>query len=276
MKYLLFLKHIILGFFSMVWLFPIAAILITISKSGRQYMDLGYWQLPALSDIPTNLWANFSFAIVNTEIISGFLNSLLYAGIAALGAALIASFAGYAIVHLDVKRPLLWFGLIFSGNLLPFQMYLLPLYLSYTSIGIYDTRLGFALVHLGLCIPFALFLYRNYAFKVLSSLIDAAKCDGCTDFEVYLHVFLPITKPAFLSVFIVQFIWSWNDLLFGILLTENVRPIMAEVARLSPARAYTPVPVILAGSLLAAIPTIVLFLFLNQYFVEGLKIRADK
>jgi len=276
MKKKKFIKHTILIFLSLIWLFPMMATFITISKSGEQYMNLNFWELPPIFDIPSNLWANFSFAIINTDIVMGFLNSLLYASIAAIGAAFFASLAGYAIVHLNVKRPLLWFGVIFAGNLLPFQMYLLPLYLSYTSIGIYDTRLGFALVHLGLCIPFALFLYRNYAYKVPKALVDAARCDGCSNFKVYLHVFLPITKPAFLSVFIVQFIWSWNDLLFGILLTERARPIMAEVARLSPARAYTPVPIILAGSLLASIPTILLFVFLNEYFIEGLKIRAEK
>ncbi|MFW6381532.1 MAG: carbohydrate ABC transporter permease, partial [Bacillota bacterium] len=160
--------------------------------------------------------------------------------------------------------------------LLPFQMFLLPLYIGSSAVGLYDTRLGFTIIYLGICIPFALFLYRNYASKVPPALIDAARVDGCTDLMVFRHVFLPITKPAFLSVFVIQFIWGWNNLLFGMVLTEDARPVMAAVAKLSPSRGYTPVPVILAGSLLASIPTILVFLFLHQYFVEGLAIRANK
>lgn len=155
-------------------------------------------------------------------------------------------------------------------------MFLLPLYIASTSMGLYNTRLGLVLVYAGICIPFALFLYRNYASKVPKSLIDASKVDGCNSFQVYRYIFLPITKPAFLSVFVIQFIWGWNNLLFGMVLTEDVRPIMAEVAKLSPTKGYIPVPVILAGSIIASIPTIIIFLLLHRHFIEGMAIRAEK
>ncbi len=111
----------------------------TISKSPESFAELTFWQLPKLSEIPGNLGFNFGYALEKARIARNLYNSLLYAVLAGSGSAFIAGMAAYSLVFLDLKRPQSWFIGIFIGNLFPFQMFLIPLYLFLSSIGLFDT-----------------------------------------------------------------------------------------------------------------------------------------
>jgi len=272
MKFRSLLKHVTVVIFAIIWFIPIAILFITVLKSGSQFYELSFWALPPLTEIPKNIFQNFKTAITAGELLRPLFDTFLYAGVSSLGAALVSALAAYALVHLDIRYPQAWFLTIFGGNLLPFQMFLLPIYIAFSSIGLYNTRLGLTIVYFGLCIPFGLFLYRNYASQIPVSFFDAAKIDGANSLQIFWRIFFPMTKSAFLSVFVIQFIWGWNNLLFGMVLTEDVRPIMAMVAKMSPTRGFAGTPAILAGSFLASIPTIVIFIILHRQFIEGLTI----
>lgn len=141
---------------------------------------------------------------------------------------------------------------------------------------LYDTLLGLALVYVGICIPFALFVYRNYAFTLPRELFEAAKVDGSSNWYSYRHIFLPLSRAAFIVVFIFQFIWTWNDLLFGLVLSEKHRPVMTALSRLAGQRGAVPPTVLIAGAIIASLPTIVLLLSLQNYFVRGFTISTEK
>jgi len=261
---------------SIVWIFPLVSILMVVVKSPNEFNSLNYWILPPLKHIPVNIINNIAHAWVKTKIGMNFINSLIFALSAGIGSAFIASLGGYALVHLKIKRPQSWFFSIFLGNLFPFQMFLIPLYLFLNKLGLYDTRTGLIIVYVGICIPFALFVYRNYAYTLPGEIFDAAKVDGASKWKSFLRIFLPMSKPAFAVVFIFQFIWTWNDLLFGLILTEKYRPVMTALSKLQGSRAGVPTTILIAGAIVASIPTVIVLLSLQKSFVRGFTLTTEK
>jgi len=269
--------YLILFLFALVWVFPIAVVIVTTIKSPQEFRsELGFWDLPHIKSVLPNTAANFVYAWAKTEIEAAFFNSILYGMAAGIGSAFVASLAGYALVHLNIRAPQAWFLGIFTGNFFPFQMFLIPLYLFLNSLNLYDTRLGLIFVYFGICVPFALFVYRNYALTIPRELAEAARIDGASKWGIYWHIFLPLSKAAFVVVFIFQFTWTWNDLLFGLVLSENYRPVMTTLARLSGFFGSVPIPVIMAGAIIASIPTVLILLSLQRYFIRGFTIQIEK
>ncbi len=268
--------YFILIILSVVWLFPLISMLTVVVKSPDEFNTLHFWKLPHLRAIPDNITANFSNAWVKSRLGGNFINSWIFALTAGIGSAFLASLGGYALVHLKVRAPQSWFLGIFIGNIFPFQMFLIPLYLFLNHIHLFDTRIGMAIVYVGICIPFALFVYRNYAFTLPGEVFDAARVDGASKWGAYLRIFLPMSKPAFAVIFCFQFIWTWNDLLFGLVLTERYRPVMAALSRLQGARGGVPVPVLISGAIMASVPTVVILLAMQKYFVRGFTLTTGK
>ncbi len=258
------------------WIFPLISMAPAVVKDPEQFDTMFYWSLPRLGDMAANFFRNIGRAWSEAELGGNILNSLLYAVVAGVGSAFLASLGGFTLVHTGVKAPKSWFMGLFIGNVFPFQMFLIPLYIYLSTLGLYDTRLGLAVVYVGICVPFALFVYRNYSYTIPTEIFEAGKVDGMSNPGMFFRLFLPMSLPAFAVVFTFQFIWTWNDLLFGLVLSERYRPIMTALSKLQGARGAVPVPVLMAGTLAASIPTIVVMLSMQKYFIRGFTITAEK
>jgi multiple sugar transport system permease protein len=268
--------YLILILLSAVWVFPLVSMVAVVVKSPDEFSSTHFWNIPDLGKIPGNLAKNFGFAWSKARLGGNILNSMIFALSAGFGSAALASLAGYALVHLKMRARQTWFLGIFIGNVFPFQMFLIPLYLFLNAIYLYDTRLGLAIVYIGICVPFALFVYRNYGYTIPGELFDASKVDGASAWGSYLRIFLPMSIPAFAVIFCFQFIWTWNDLLFGLILTERYRPVMAALSKLQGARGGVPVPVLISGAIIASVPTVAILLALQKYFVRGFMLTTEK
>ena len=200
-----------------------------------------------------------------------FFSSIIYSAFGAVMAIVFASMAGYSIVRLKPKFNFLLFLIIYSGTLFPFQMYLIPLYKMYNSIGLYNTRAGMILIYGALCIPFSLFVYRGFYVTIPKEIEDAAKIDGCGPLRAYFSVFLPQSVAPTAVVALFQMTWIWNDLLFGMVLsrTKDIRPVMVAIASMT-GRAGGLVTIIMTAVLFTSIPTILLFILLRRHFISGM------
>ena len=141
---------------------------------------------------------------------------------------------------------------------------------------LYNTHVGLLVFYTAIAIPFATFIMRNHFTSVPVDLGEAARLDGAGSLRVFANIFAPLSLNAFATVFILQFTWIWNDLLFGLTLSrsENIRPIMAALAALQGQYASTGPPVALSGALIVSIPTFVLFFGVQRVFVRGLRATA--
>ncbi|MGH7912249.1 MAG: carbohydrate ABC transporter permease [Candidatus Dormibacteraceae bacterium] len=257
-----------------IWVVPLWMLVITAMKSVTEYTgELTEWVLPKN---PLQIFANIATAWQTAGIGPGFEASLLYGVVGAGVAILFASMGAYALTRLHVRGKFLWFVLVFSGTLFPFQMYLIPLFKLYQQTGLYDTRVGMLCFYVAICIPFCLFVMQSFFSTVPRDIQEAGRLDGCGDFGILWRLFLPLARGPIAVLFLFQFTWIWNDLTFGLVLStsDGVRPIMPSLATLQGTFSTSGPPIAMAAALVASIPTLVVFLVLGRYFVQGLTLSA--
>lgn len=254
-----------------IWLLPIWTSTLISFKTETDYATQQFWQPPSKIAFIDNLMYAWKSAKLGTY----FTNSLLYAFVGSLGAIFVASLAGYSLSMLRPKGGFFLFFLIFSGTIFPFQMYLIPLFHMYMNVKLYDTHLGLSLFYIAICTPFCLLIFRNYFSTIPEEIYEAARLDGCSNLGVYWRVFLPLSIPAISILLLFQFTWVWNDLLFGLVLSRSpeVRPVMVGLSQLQGYYAGVKVPGLMAGAIIASIPTILLFVILQRYFIRGLRLH---
>jgi len=251
-----------------LWLAPIWFTLTLADKSNGEYVHGSLWALPHTFRLFNNMGTAWSTAGLG----EGFVNSLIYGIVGAALSVLIAAMASYALVVLRPKRRLLWFVVIFSGTVLPPQLYLIPIYRLYNQVGLYNTRIGLIIFYTAWAVPFATLVMRGYFSTIPHELVGAARVDGATETRIFRSIYMPMSFSAIAVVFLFQFTAIWNDLLFGLVLSSSnsVRPVMPSLFGLFGVYSSSAIPVVLAGALLAAGPTVVLFFALQKYFLRGL------
>lgn len=253
----------ILGVLAVVWIFPIFFALLA-SFKGRQEYNLGnFWDFPQSNQ----LMSNIRYIQDNASALTSMLNTLIYAALGAFFAVLIALLAAYAISHLEIKFRMFWFMFIYSGTVFPFQIYLIPIYRGYSKVGLYDTRFGMVLFYTAICIPFAMFVLRNFFLGVSKEVIESARIDGASNFQALMHILAPMAKAPLAVVLVQQFSFCWNDLMFGMTFTksDSTRNIMTTLSLMGQRH----VPALMLACLLASIPTMVIFIFFQEEFESG-------
>jgi ABC-type glycerol-3-phosphate transport system permease component len=258
---------------AVMWALPVVTLITAAMKSGDQiYLEPFPWQLPQ----PVALWDNLGFAWTTGGLGTGFINSLVYGVIGATGATLVASLAAYSLARLRPAGRFYWFLLIYSGTIFPFQMLLVPLFNLYVDTGLYDTKHGMVLFYAAISTPFCLFVLHNFFSTIPREIGEAAILDGAGDFRVYWNMYLPLSGAALAVLFLFQFTWIWNDLLFGLILSksEDVRPVMPSLAGMMGVYSTISFASVLAGGLIASLPTITLFITLQRYFARGLALSS--
>jgi multiple sugar transport system permease protein len=262
------LRHGIVIVLAAAWMFPMYMVLVNATTPSEEYADRPLWALPSSFGLWENIRAAWQFAELGPSIAS----TLLYAVVGAAAAVFLAALAAFAIIVLRVRYSFAWFMFLYAGTIFPFQMYLAPLFDGYTTTGIYDTRIGLLLLYTGIAIPFAVFVIRNHFSGIPGELSEAARLDGATSWTIFWRIYLPLSTNALAAVFVFQFTWIWNDLLFGLTLSrsEAVRPIMTALAALQGQYSEIGIPIVLAGALTVSVPTFVLFLTLQRLFVQAL------
>ncbi|BCJ36302.1 permease [Actinocatenispora thailandica] len=264
-------RNVLVVLVSVLWLVPTWLVVVNAFTPAEQYTGSPRWWF-ASGDILGNIQTAFSTAGVGR----GMVNTLIYAALGAAIAVLISALAGFAVTVMPVKRPAIWFWGIYIGTVLPLQTFLSPLFTGYAKTGLYDTQYGMLLIYVAMTIPFAFFVNRNFLMTVPREIAEAAQLDGANWLRMFVRVHLPLARSALLATFVFQFTWIWNDLLFGITLSlsPNVRPVTATLADLSGSYGTAGPPVILAGALVASIPTVLLFFVFQRFFVNSLRLTS--
>lgn len=262
------LRNACLIVLALAWLLPTYLLIVNAVSPSADYDGSPNW-------IPSGFgfFGNLSEAWQSADLGLGIYNSLLYAALSAGIAVLAAALASFAVIVMPVRRRGLWFWLIYSGTLLPLQIFLAPLFKGFVNVDLYDTQLGMILIYAALCVPFAFFVVRNYLTTVPLEVTEAAQLDGAGWARLFWQIHLPLARSSLLAAFVFQFTWVWNDLLFGITLSTspNIRPVMAALAELNGGYSSLGPPIVLAAALFVSLPTIVLFLAFQRFFVSSLK-----
>jgi multiple sugar transport system permease protein len=189
----------------------------------------------------------------------------------------LASLAAYALARFRFRGRKLFYFLFVGGTMLPFQILLLPVFRLSDALGIYDTYFALIAIHTAFQLGFCTFVLRNYMMTVPVQIMEAAYIDGCSELGIWWKIMIPLTIPAFAAIATLEFTWIFNDYLWPLILirTAEKMPVTSGLAILQ-GQFVQDWTVIISGALIATIPTLAVFIFLQRYFIEGLTLGSNK
>lgn len=255
---------------ALFYLLPVYLLLITSLKSFDQVSLSRMWELPtSLSLESFNRAWNGGEGVIGLR--GSFWNSIRLVVPATVISCLLGSLNGYVLSKWKFPGSDAIFTAILFGMFIPYQSVLIPLVQVLSSIGLYGSISGLVLVHVVYGIPITTLIFRNYYAGVPNELVEAGNIDGADFFGIYRHIIFPLSVPGFVVVAIWQFTSIWNEFLFGLIVTNNpqTRPVTVALQNLSGSQ-FTQWNVQMAGALLVALPTLVVYIFLGRYFLRGL------
>nr|WP_163502398.1 carbohydrate ABC transporter permease [Halomonas socia] len=207
-----------------------------------------------------------------------FYNSIAIVVPAVLISTLIGALNGYALTKWRFKGSELVFALMLFGCFIPFQVVLLPMAQTLGWLGLSTSRVGLILVHVVFGIAFTTLFFRNFYVAVPTELVSAAKLDGAGFLRIFWRILLPVSAPIIVVSVIWQFTQIWNDFLFGVAFSaHNSQPVTVALNNLvntsTGAREYN---VDMAAAMIAALPTLIVYVLAGKYFVRGLTAGSVK
>jgi ABC-type glycerol-3-phosphate transport system permease component len=205
------------------------------------------------------------------------LNSTIVAISAILVILVVSTTAAYAFGSLRFRGSGPVFLLVASAMMVPMESLIVPEYVNLAHLGLVNNYLGAILVYAALGTPFATFLLTSYFRSVPEDVIEASLIDGLSYKAIFVRIMLPLALPAIATVTVLQFIQIWDDLLVGLLFLQNPvqRTITVGLATLGSQHSVD-IPVLMAGSLISALPAIVVYLVFQRYLISGLTMGMSK
>jgi multiple sugar transport system permease protein len=262
--------YLILTITAIVTVYPF---LFMLSTSLKDTLSIYSTATKLIPDKPT--LDNYSYILKELPFLRWLLNTFIVAGSVTLIKLFTDSMAGYAFARRNFVGKDIIFTIIISTLMIPIAVTIIPTFLLVKKLGLYDNYLGLILPPLAL--PIGIFLMRQYLTTIPADLEDAARIDGCTEFQIYLQVILPLAKPALAVLAIFTFMNQWVALLWPVIVTnsEAMRTLTVGISVLK-AQWVSNWGVIMAASFGSFFPVMVVFLFFQQYFVKGLTVGAIK
>lgn len=265
-----FLIYIALTAGAVLMLFPFVWMLLTSLKTAGESV-----QIPPTIFPKEVVWSNFERAIGSLPFARLYLNTALLIVFRVICAVAFSSAAGYAFAKLHFKGRNLFFSLIVMQMMLPSQIFIIPQYQMLAKLGMTNTI--FALVFPGLVSAFGTFFLRQTYMGIPDEIGEAAYLDGCNRWQTFTRVMMPLTKSAMAALTIFTAVFAYADLMWPLIANTDLnRMTLSSGLATLKGQFTTNYPVLMAGSLLAMIPMIVLYLFFQKQFIEGIAMTGGK
>ena len=263
------ISYVILVALSVVLGFPLVWMLVTSVKDRREVFSQF---LPSHIDL-----SNFTRVWSEMDLPQHMGNSLFVTGLNVLIVVLTATLAGYAFARLVFPRRDTIFYAFIVAMMIPGQAVLIPMFQYLKNLSLLNTHVGLSLSMTGGAIAFAIFLMRAFFRSLPSELGDAGKIDGCTEWGVFRHIYLPLARPGIATVIIFQFMGTWNEFMFSTTFVNTPKLKTIQPALYTVVGRYSiDYGALSAGLLLAISPILIVFLLLQRQFVRGLTAGAFK
>jgi multiple sugar transport system permease protein len=258
--------------FTLIYMSPLFSALITSVRTMDDISLNGFWSIP--QEIT---FQNYADAWTQGNVSRYLLNSFIITIPALIGVLFLSSLSAFALARYRFRVNLPIFFLYVAGTMLPFQILLLPVFLMMNKVGLYDTYGGLILIHIAFQLGFCTFVLRNFMRTLPKEIFDAARIDGASEFGIYWRIALPLSIPGLAAIAVLEFTWIFNDYLWALILIQDdaLKPVTAGLSSLQ-GQFVTDWPLIVSGALLAAIPTLLVFFFLQRYFIGGLTLGSSK
>jgi len=256
-----------------IWLLPLLAVALTSLRSQADILTGNYWGWPT----SFNMLENYTAIFENTPIGQYILNSFRVTIPTVIGAVGLSCMTGFALAVYKFKGNLILFFLFVAGNFVPFQILMVPVRDFTVSLGIYNTISGLALFHIAFQTGFCTLFMRNFIKALPFELVEAARVEGVSEIRIFWYVVLPLMKPAIAALSVLIFTFIWNDYFWAMVLTQgaDTQPITAGLNSLN-GQWVSSWHLVSAGSIVAAMPPVIMFFLMQRHFIAGLTLGAVK
>lgn len=264
--------YVLLTIIVLMYSAPSIGVLLASLKSTAEIAEVGVWAMPRNFDL-TNYAEAWNSGNAGVYIRNSFLVTIPATTISiALGV-----LAGYTLSKLKFRGSNALFIFFVAGLFFPPQIALIPLFRLFNDLGLYDTLWSLILIHIAFGIPICTLILKNFFAAVPTAIREAAIIDGANEWQILTRLMLPLSLPALAVLTTLQFTWIWNDFLWPVILirSDEMRTVMVGLASLK-GQYSVAYGVQSAMAVYASIPTLLVFVFFQRYFIRGLTFGSVK
>lgn len=274
------LIYLVLITVAIYYLLPLFVMIITSLKDLDEIRNGTLFSLPKSFNFDAweKAWGSACTG-ANCDGLKGyFWNSVLIAIPAILISTVIGAINGYVLTMWKFKGSNLFFGLLLIGTMIPFQVVLLPMAQTLGMLGLSGSIPGLIFVHVVYGLAFTTLFFRNYYITIPNELVNAARIDGASFWQIFMRIILPVSTPIVVVSLIWQFTQIWNDFLFGVVYSSgDQQPITVALNNLvNTSTGVKEYNVDMAAAIIAALPTLLVYIVAGNYFVRGLTAGSVK
>jgi multiple sugar transport system permease protein len=255
-----------------LWLLPLLGVAMTSLKPSSDLAQGNYFGLPSYL-----AFSNYADVFNNSPIGQYILNSFKVTIPTVIGAVAISCLSGFALAVYRFRMNLVLFFLFVAGNFVPFQILMVPVRDLTVSTGLYNTITGLALFHIAFQSGFCTLFMRNFIKGLPFELIESARVEGVSEFRIFWYIVLPLMRPAIAALSVLVFTFIWNDYFWATVLTTSAetQPVTAGLYSLN-GQWIAQWQLVSAGSIIAAMPPVLMFFLMQKHFIAGLTLGATK
>lgn len=256
-----------------IWLLPLIGIAITSVRPASDLASGNYFGMPS----GFAFWENYSAVFENSNIGYYIINSFKVTIPTVIGAVALSCLTGYALAVYKFRSNLLVFFMFVAGNFVPFQILAIPVRDLTVKLGMYNTTMGLVLFHVAFQTGFCTLFMRNFIKGLPFALIESARVEGVSEWNIFLRIVLPLMRPAIAALAVLIFTFIWNDYFWATVMAQSVdvRPVTAGMNELK-GQYKVAWELITAASIIAALPPVAMFFLMQKHFIAGLTLGATK
>ena len=274
--FLRIISTVFFGVLSFFIVFPVLAGLLASFRPGRELIRRG---LSVNLDFSGMTFSNYLYLLSGNadslKYFNWFKNSLILTGLTVLLTLMVCYFVAYGISIYEFPLKNFLFFLVIATMMVPFEILMLPLYKEIIRLKLVDSMGGIMLP--GICSASTIFFFRQYMTGLPKELLDAGRIDGCTEYGISVKIMMPITKPAFASMAILCSMGAWNNTLWPMLVLRSAHKFTLPIGLNTLLTPYgNNYDLLIAGSMFAILPVLLVFLCFQSYFVEGMTAGSVK
>ncbi|MDR0642729.1 MAG: carbohydrate ABC transporter permease [Treponema sp.] len=271
--FLFIVKHAVLILYAAACLYPFLWMAGTSLKNRQEALANPATMFPSGQlhfETYAEVWGKLNF-------FQYFMNSMTVSTVTVAAVILLYSMMGFALARINFKGNKVVFTFFIALMLVPGLTVQIPLYLNMVALGLSNTFVGLVLPIINGSAPFAVFLFRNYFRSMSGELYEAAKIDGCSVFRIYGQIYLPLALPVIGTIAVMNFIGSWNGIRWPMIILRSREKFTLQMAVMYlDQSAFKQWNVLMAGSMFAVIPVILIFILLQKFYIQGLTSGAIK
>ena len=256
-----------------LWLLPLFGIAVTSIRPSSDLAAGNYFGVPS----GFALWENYSAVFKNSNIGWYILNSFKVTIPTVIGAVGLSCLTGFALAVYKFKGNLLVFFMFVAGNFVPFQILAIPVRDLTVNLHLYNTTMGLVFFHVAFQTGFCTLFMRNFIKSLPFALIESARVEGVSEWNIFARIVLPLMRPAIAALSVLIFTFIWNDYFWATIMAQSsdVRPVTAGMNELK-GQWKVAWELITAASIIAALPPVAMFFLMQKHFIAGLTLGATK